>query len=37
MSKIKEKLLNDKSFLEDDMDNYLDDEYLYEKSKQFKM
>ena len=37
MSKIKEKLLNDKSFLEDDMDNYLDDEYHYDKSKQVTM
>ena len=37
MSKIKEKLLNDNSFLEDAMDDHLDDEYHYNKSKQVTM
>ena len=37
MGKIKEKLLNDDSFLEDAMDNYLDDEYHYNKSKEVTM
>ena len=37
MSKIKEKLLNDNSFLEDAMDDYLDDEYHYDKSKEVTM
>ena len=37
MSKIKEKLLNDNSFLEDAMDDHLDDEYHYNKSKEVTM
>ena len=37
MGKIKEKLLNDDSFLEDAMDDYLDDEYHYNKSKEVTM
>ena len=31
MGKIKEKLLNDDSFLEDAINDYLDDEYHYQK------
>ena len=31
MSKIKEKFLNDQSFLEDAIDDHLDDEYHYEE------
>ena len=37
MSKIKEKLLNDDSFLEDAINDHLDDEYHYDKSKQVTM
>tara|TARA_B100001094_G_scaffold308164_1_gene340517 strand:- start:1112 stop:1366 length:255 start_codon:yes stop_codon:yes gene_type:complete len=37
MSKIKEKLLNDDSFLEDAINDHLDDEYYYDKSKQVTM
>ena len=37
MSKIKEKLLNDNSFLEDAMVDHLDDEYHYNKSKEVTM
>ena len=37
MGKIKEKLLNDNSFLEDTMDDHLDDEYHYNKSKEVTM
>ena len=37
MSKIKEKLLNDNSFLEDAINDHLDDEYHYDKSKQVTM
>ena len=33
MGKIKEKLLNDNSFLEDAMDDHLDDEYHYQQYK----
>ena len=33
MSKIKEKLLNDNAFLEDAMNDYLDDEYHYQKNQ----
>ena len=31
MGKIKEKLLNDDSFLEDAINDYLDDEYHYQQ------
>ena len=37
MSKIKEKLLNDDSFLEDNINDHIDDEYHYDKSKQVTM
>ena len=37
MSKIKEKLLNDNSFLEDNINDHIDDEYHDDKSKQVTM